>query len=198
MEKESFRGILPVVFIDIFKKTVDPKFNLPVQIVKQSTDPFIEKFDGSDVVNVGNYVDFIIHQCYVWREWDKWKDRFSLSWVFGSKAIERYNTAKKGVIYYQDLWLNELKLNRGVLKSSVIDPKKEHPMRKFVSFPPDDYTKERFLNTEMGFQFCISETLMWSPTSPPCLRCNYVLRCKDELRKQQPELLRLREESIKK
>lgn len=197
MEKESFRDILPALFSDIFRKTVDPKFNLPLPVIKQTTDPFIDRFDGSDTVNVGNYVDYIIHQCYVWKDWNKWKDRFALSWVFGIKAIERYQTAKQGAKYYQDLWLSDLKLNRNTIKGSVLDPKKEHPMRKFVDYPSDDYSKERFLNTEDGYVMCVTETLMWSPSSKPCSICKYVSKCKVELSKQYPELLRLREESIK-
>ncbi|MGL5016105.1 MAG: hypothetical protein ACRC6V_17770 [Bacteroidales bacterium] len=193
MDKESFKDVLPGLFTIIFKQTVNKDFDLPAPIIKQATDPFIDKFNKDNVINVGNYVDYIIHQCHIWREWDKWKKNFNLSWVFGSKAIERFTTSKPGVKYYQDLWLKEIGCTRESIKDRAFNPNREHPMQKFVHYPSDDIGKARFINTDMGYRFCVTETLMWSPSSDICVQCNYVEKCKSELNKQYPELLRLRE-----
>lgn len=182
------------MFLQIFPLTVDKTYKVPVKVVEsvsaKTSQLIFDREKG--MVSVGLIVDYIISQCYIWREWENWKYRFSLSWVFGSKAIDRFYTQKPGVKYYQDIWLSEFGLDREKFKTYFDNIGKEHPMRKYIYMESEEYSKSRFINTDMGYALCVQSTLLWSPMSKWCTQCSNATRCKELLIKTYPELYRLR------
>lgn len=192
MQIDEIRAKSEEIFTTLYVELVSSEFRFPkgysASILDEFTSEIIKRESG--MVSLGHIVDYCIHQVYLWRDVKRWKN-FTISWVFGKKAIGRFYDAKRGSRYYQDLWLKEHNLSRDELKLRFVEYK-EHPMRKFIYNEYEDRTKNMLLNLEAGRAICITSTTLYAPQSPICQICIFRKECELQLKITNPELHRLR------
>ncbi|MGL5690381.1 MAG: hypothetical protein ACRDD8_06105 [Bacteroidales bacterium] len=136
-------------------------------------------------------VDYCVRQAHIWRDMTKYKQQWNVNYAFGARAIERYYNSAKGLRHFEDRWLCAGGLSRDALRLMITAPG-EHPMQKYVFIEAEERTKFRLINTEFGFAVCEHSTLLWSPLSPACSKCNYTEKCRTRTQKLHPELYRIR------
>lgn len=195
MEQAKLKCKAKEVFLSVFSKTLDESFKFNDYTLSTTISKFIDTITPIEggLISLGMVVDYMICQSHAFREWDKWSDRFSASWFFSERAISRFYESKPGLKFYENKWLGELDIDREQLKLSFLS-KEEHPMRKFIHMESEEGTKMRFLNQDVGYGLCVGSTLMWSPMSEACRKCNYKQKCLESLKFTYPELYRLRTE----
>lgn len=139
-------------------------------------------------------VDFCVCQVYAISRFDAvYLKRWKVSHSFGQKALERFAANQQATRYYEDRWLRKYGLSRGVLVSYIRD-RREHPLFRYVFPRYEEVTKERALNTTVGYYICGISTLLWTPFSPACQQCCHAEACRERTRLNYPELYRIRTE----
>lgn len=160
----------------------------------------LEKFDKlfPNGASDGRVIDFLVYQIYRFRDLIAITgSRWNITWCFSDKAIEKFKNqflvseGKAGMLYYIDQWLEEGGLNRGMLEDLICE-QKEHRLAKHIYIQSEDYTKRRFVNTEVGVALCSKATTGWAPQSPICSSCKFADKCMRITEKKYPELVRLR------
>lgn len=121
---------------------------------------------------------------------------FKYSQVFGKAGVERFLESPSGSIYYEDLFLDRLKLTRNGLELMISE--QQHPHVQFINTKYENKLKRRKHNTKVGYYLCQKSTLGWNPHADVCLSCKWEHDCKANTRRKYPELYRLRVESINK
>lgn len=187
--------ILSDLFLYLWQGYIDDTYSVPSAVIEKEASKVIAEIKATDpLITIGTLVDYMVCNVYQWRDINRWQDRWQLNWVFGKKAVERFKNQKNGSKYYQDLWLGENDLTRDILYATVAPIKKEHPMRKYIETPHEESIKQRFLNQQKGFVLCVSNTLMYAPSSASCRSCSFAQECIKILKTKYPELYRLRHE----
>ena len=120
--------------------------------------------------------------------------RWKVSHSFGKKAIMRFFESHAGRRYYENRWLKENGVSRCALQASIAD-RSTHPFQRFIYPEYEDHTKLRLLSTDAGFAVCGLSTLLWTPFSPACRKCQQSESCRQRTERCFPELYRLRLEA---
>lgn len=180
---------LTTVFTEIQKRLVDSTYRFPkggaaTRIISVFLDQLEKEFG---TVTSERLVDVCVTIAYTYRERTKW----SLKQAFTPAAIKKMKESKRGVLFYQNQWLESKSLSRNSLLRLIKD-RKEHPQAKFIYIQAEEATKRRQLNRKTGFLLCQLSTLGWSPLSEMCGQCNFVEDCKRETERKYPEIFRLR------
>lgn len=196
MTKDEIKSKIEEVFTFLYTECVSPSFRFPQGYGAAIVDKFIDSVlvRESGMVNLGFVVDYCIHQAHLWRDNEKWEKRFNISWAFGPKAIDRFYGAKRGLRYYEELWLKDYDLSRESLRAKFTNVKGVHPLRKYIYIEAEDTSKAKLLNKASGWWICQTLTTLYAPQSPVCNKCDFKERCENLLKKKQPELWRLRTE----
>lgn len=193
MVNERLIKQITAVYTEIIKKTTNPKWKFPQGgLAMKCLDTFITSFtkDCGGVFNSKRMVDYCICQAHTFRDFTKdgkWKPAHS----FGPNALKKYGTKAYGKKFYEDKWLATGQLTRQHLYGMVED-KRQHPQAKYIYMPSEEITKDRYINSEIGYFLCQNSTLGWSPLSDACLKCKYIESCKKETERRFPELYRIR------
>ena len=110
------------------------------------------------------------------------------SWVFASKAIERWNalSAKSRQRFVQtDLKKkNDLRVKKGASTRLTELLKKVRPI--------EEGFKNEYLNTPRGLLWCKANTTLYNHRSSACTICDNKEECKELLRLNMPNVYRLR------
>ena len=190
--KQLLKVIQKIAFELISSKFSVPQGGATTRVITQALER-LEAKQGSQLSRE-RIIDYVVCSLYVFRErGTAWK----INQAFGPKSVDRFDT-NRGRRYYEDRWLSEANLSRGILLAMIID-RSDHPQARYIYMPMEEETKGRMLNSESGFLICQTSTLGWSPCSICCMECNNAERCKIETQKKFPEIFRLRtEHGIKK
>lgn len=195
MEKQEKNNIVIRIFSHLMKKTINDSFSFPGGgIAKKSVGNCIESLEKAykGEVTIERLVDYCVCQVYSVSKYnEELLSRWSVSHSFGNKAFVRFCQNTKGKRYFEDRWLQENGLSRGILSDFFVE-KKDHPLQKFINPDYEENTKIRMLNTEVGFYICQISTLLWNPFSNSCKACENAVRCKLVLQQKYSELYRLR------
>lgn len=180
-----------IVYAAIEKKLVDPTFKISgggatTRIITASLKRLEEEFGA---ISSERLVDYCISTAYFHRDKKK-----TLNHIFGPKSIERMKEHKRGIIFYQDEWLESGGLSRASLVALIKDRQK-HPHDKYIYVAFEEPTKLRHINQKVGYYVCQASTLGWSPLSDACSSCVFVENCKKETERKYPEIYRLRIEN---
>lgn len=189
MEKEKLTKQLTTVFTEIIKRLVNPTYRFPKGGANTRTiHTFLSKLEEEfGAVTCERLVDACITAAYSIRETPNW----TLKQVFGPATIKKIKDSKRGVLFYQNQWLEAKSLSRKSL-TDLIKDRKEHPQAKFIFIQAEEATKKRQLNRRAGFVLCQLSTLGWSPLSDACSQCSFIEDCKKETASKYPEIFRLR------
>lgn len=110
------------------------------------------------------------------------------SWVFGFKAIERWNLMPaKGRQYFVQTELkknNDLKIKKGASTRLTELLKKVRPI--------EERFKNEYLNTPRGLLWCKANTTLYNHKSSACTICENKEECKELLRLNMPSVYKLR------
>lgn len=112
---------------------------------------------------------------------------------FGPKARKRFAATTPVRRYHEDRWLQEAGLNRASLPLLLKD-RREHPLWQFLDPAYEEATKQRVVNTPVGYYVCGISTLLWNPFSAACRKCSRAEFCRKRTAARYPELYRLRRE----
>lgn len=200
MEKQEKINLTIRIFTYLMRETIRKSYVFPNGgITKRTMISYVEALESihNDGLCEGRIVDYCICQVYEARKYSELLlKRWNASYSFGKKAIQRYCQNTNGKRYYEDVWLKGYNISRDSLIALLV--KKEHPLQKFINPEYEERTKQRMLNSEVGFYICQISTLLWTPLSESCKNCKNNERCIKILKSKYPELYRLRmEESIK-
>ena len=110
---------------------------------------------------IWEYVSFQIAYWYN----KKTNNKFAVSWVFGEKAIQRWENKPENYLYYTQLFLNKLGIERPVFYYKVNLRIKFEEMRAL------------YFNTDKGFENC-SINSFYSNDSKYCEICDFKEICK--------------------
>lgn len=189
MEKEKLTKQLTTVFTEIIKKLVNPTFKFSQGgATTRTIHTFLDRLEKEfGTITSGRLVDACVTAAYTFRETPKW----TLKQAFGPSTIKRLRENKRGVIFYQNQWLETVSLSRQVL-IELIQDRRKHPQAKFIYIQAEEATKKRQLNKKAGYLLCQLSTLGWSPLSEACGHCNFTDDCKKETANKYPEIFRLR------
>lgn len=197
MEKERKIKAITSIFSTLMKSAVAPAFTFPkggiaTRAVSSCLEILEETYQGQ--VSNERIVDFCICQVHALSRFSKdYYGKWKVTHSFGKKAIERFKGNKQVHRYYEDKWLKEHKLSRGVLLLEIQD-RREHPLAPYIFPQHEEGTKKRALSTPVGYYICGISTLLYTPFSPACRNCRKAKECIERTRMNFPELYRIRME----
>ncbi len=149
--------------IDIFNYLLIKVFNQRfVNINNKSLDLFLsfyEKILTKDFI--WNYISF---QMAYWYD-KRIKHKISLNWFFGEKAIQRWENRPESFLYYNQLFLNKLGIEK------PISYYKTDLRSKFEEVRSKDF------NTDKGLENCLIGSF-YSEHSNYCKTCEFKDICK--------------------
>ena len=185
---------IKTVYSEIVKRLIDPTFKFPEGgKVNRQLSQFIKEFSKTTCgeFSASRLADYCVFQIHKNRE-SAYQRRLAPN-AFGKTAMSKYaSMSTRQKTHCENQWLSEANLTRAYLVSLINIKKKEHPLSKYIYMVSEEGTKQRFLDTEMGFMICKTSTLMWSPFSDTCNRCKNADKCKEETAIKYPELYRIR------
>lgn len=196
-KRELQRKQTALVFTTIIKKMIDPSFsikNLNGGSAIKTLDTCLDWLENSGYgeLSLERIVDYCVCQAYaISRYDDDYLDKWNIAHSFGQKATDRFSKTSKEIKYYEDKWLSSGSIHRLDLVKLISD-KKDHPQHKFLYPEYEDVTKSRMLNTDAGYYICGRSTLLWTPFSPICGKCQKAESCKKRTESEYPELYRIR------
>jgi hypothetical protein len=197
MEKQEKIDYVIRVFSFLMKRTVFPSFAFPgggragkaLAGCIESLESFFQGEPGEE-----RMIDYCICQVYaISRFAQDYLQKWNATHSFGKKAMERFKQNSPGKRYYEDIWLKRHGLSRAGLSEQFRD-RSSHPLQKFIFPEYEEKTKLRMLNSEVGFYICTISTLLWTPFSPVCRKCNHAEKCREIACRKYPELYRIRME----
>ena len=109
MENERWVRNTIVVYSEIIKK-IDPSFKLSkggatIRTITNFLKLLKDEYGG---ISAERIVDYCVCNLYAFRQRSTW----NIKSILGPSGIERLNNNKRGNIYYENKWLNELSLDR--------------------------------------------------------------------------------------
>lgn len=191
MEKEKLTKQIITVLTTLIQKQGNPTFKFPQGgAIARTLTKFISELETEfGKVTCERLVDACITGAYTCKN----VKPTPIKSILSSATIKRMREQKRGVIFYQEQWLEMIGTSRRDLVDSI-NTRTEHPHSRYIFIPSEEMTKKRQLNRKAGYMLCQLSTLGWSPLSDACAQCVFVDECKQETEKKYPELYRLRTE----
>lgn len=205
MRREFFRNISKDIFQEFYRATsLNHNYVLNMTKIDESV---LEKFlDFIDKTYNFNSIDHEWILNYVESNFNFWFDiptRFGkgivmFSWVFGKKAIERYEKIKK-MDTQRFRYGREIRKVVGIniqnkYRVTNKDSKSNTFYKKLAveTSVTEEKVKQKHLNSEEGFVVCVLQTTLYNHKSQFCLQCVYSTECKDTLKKTYEKIYKLR------
>lgn len=158
---------------------------------------YLDKIYGFGQINAMFLLNYIEYQFYYWHEFDDYrfgKGKIPINWVFGKKAFERYESIKDtDWNNFKFKRLEKLDIGAKILvKYNVLgstgDFRRDFNEMVVSSNPVEEMEKERFHNTEQGFEWCKIQTTLYNHKSHNCVVCDFREECKKILAVNYPKL----------
>ena len=197
MERQSMNKYVGQVF-SFLMKLVYPSFVFPKGgAAQKSVNDCLNALQNKySTLSRERIVDFCLCQVYTLSRFEKgYEKKWKASHSFGARATDRYFLQTPTHRRYQDRWLKENRLSRGMLHFLFQDRSK-HPLYKFIYPEYEEGTKGRLLGTSAGFYICQVSTMLWTPFSPTCNKCTFVEECRKITQQKYFELYRIRVEEF--
>lgn len=155
---------------DIFNKVYMQIYGFEYHFKNDKVEKLIKDFIDKININVGEQwlLDFIIFQFSYYDGMKTRFDRVYLNWIFGDKAIERWENRTEQQVYFANEFRRKLGINREFDKLNI----KEHNERE----------KLRFTDINDRLLYC-DELSLFSDSSDICKCCiNYQI-CYNHVRR---------------
>lgn len=155
----------------------------------QSWNLFVEYYKD---VNIGkdfvkSYVQYGIQSWFNPDMDELHKRNCRFSWIFGTRAIERYNklghetNVRMVRKYLKKEFDVEIKKKIGELKSVFLTVRKS-----------EESFKSEFFNTKKALKWCIANTSLYYHKSSFCASCIFKSECKEVLKLNYPKIYKVR------
>lgn len=196
MERDARIRVTVTLFETLVRRLLDASFRFPGGVAsRRVVGDCLEKLEqqcGGEL-SEERIADFCLCQAHAISRFnaDYLQRRWSASHSFGPKARERFTASTPQRRYHEERWLATAGLSRAQLPALVRD-RREHPLWQFLNPAYEEGTKNRVVNTPVGYYVCGFSTLLWNPFSEACRRCLRVERCQKRTSARYPELYRLR------
>jgi len=110
-----------------------------------------------------------------------------LSWTIGQKAFDRW--------IQRDIQRSAYREKVFVQTNDIVEFKEEQ--KQDLSFfhailSSEELEKKRYLNTELGFDWCLINTTLFKAQSPICFQCSFQNDCIEALQKNYPNVFNIR------
>lgn len=198
MEGNDKTRMTVVLFETLVRRLLDTSFRFPGgESGRRAVAGCLEilRANGSGALSDERIADFCICQVHVISRFgaDYLAHRWMPAHSFGAKARERFAAATPVRRHYEDRWLGEAGVSRTALPFLLKD-RQEHPLWQFLDPAYEEVTKQRVVNTSVGYYICGISTLLWNPFSATCGKCCRMEACRKRTAARYPELYRLRVE----
>lgn len=216
MNRIEFKSSTILTYEEFMKTvTTDSSFSLKLNgNIEKTLDNFIDWIDkkfSSDKIKSGllrvdyeflvKYFDYTFNY-WLWR-YDERNLKSSkhglksiqLNWCIGPSAIKRFEANSEKVEFTRfDRQLRKAGVKILDKLKSKTEEQKEAFRATFLSGANsiEEEEKEMFHNQPTGLLNCISNTTLYNPKSKFCESCNSRMLCKEVLKKQIPNLYKLR------
>jgi len=120
---------------------------------------------------------------------------FQLGWLIGVDARKRFkNNSSKVEFLKPKRQLRNAKVDILTKLKAQEKEQKEAFIATFLSGSNEieEEEKEMFYNTPEGFLNCIANTTLMNPKSELCMKCNLRQRCKEVLKREIPNIYKIR------
>lgn len=141
------------------------------------TEEFIRKF-----IEYGMQSWFNVDIDYTQRQ------NVRFSWIFGYKAIERWNALPANARQYYVS--TQLKKDYKIKRKKSSSPRLSALLTKVR--PIEEKFKQEYLNTPRGLLWCTANTTLFLHKSPSCAVCEFKDECKENLKMNMPNVYKLR------
>ena len=141
------------------------------------TEEFIRKF-----IEYGIHSWFNVDIDYTQRQ------NVRFSWVFGTKAIQRWNALPANARQYYVS--TQLKKDYNIKRKKAGSPRLSALLTKVR--PIEEKFKQEYLNTSRGLLWCTANTTLFLHKSPSCAVCEFKDECKANLKANMPNVYKLR------
>ena len=165
---------LAIRYFEYFKQKVDKnRFSISQNERKGLTNFFANLDKKNITINEEWLFDYLSFQ---FKYYHLMNTRFGqgatkVGWVFGKKAMDRFETKESNYLFFLRQFQKQFRLN---LKDLFIPKKKEN-----LTHSTDDIERERNHNTEIGFLNCIDYTNGYVEKNVLCLSCKFKKKCEN-------------------
>lgn len=200
MERDDKTRVTVALFETLVRRCLDASFRFPGgESGRRAVAGCLEvlRANGGGELSDERIADFCVCQVHAISRFDagylthRWMPAHS----FGPKARERFAATTPVRRYHEDRWLQETGLVRTALPLLLKD-RREHPLWQFLDPAYEEATKQRVVNTPVGYYVCGVSTLLWNPFSAACGECCRREVCRKRTAARYPELYRLRVEEV--
>lgn len=201
MTREECEQYSRDVYQDFYRETSMHKdfVYTPTEQDKTVLRKFVDYVDNTYGLNTAD-IDWVVN--YIESNFNFWWDvptRFGtgvimFSWVFGKKAIERYEKIKGKD---SKLARHRRSIRLGISLKIIDKYKKKETSQDLSEFvigirEAEEKEKTRYYNTEEGLLWCISQTTLYNHLSHNCIVCNFKDKCKIVLKDNYPKIYKKR------
>jgi len=202
MNRAKSRELCIEVFEEINRELLGrPTYELNLtQNDKVMLEKYLDYVDNTYNLEHCSYVFFVN---WIESGFNYWYKPFSkgihrmiyFNWVFGKKAIDRYERIKHKDNSLDHIKHRSLKTKAGIAILSKY--RKRHSKTKYreqyVKVNSIEETeKKRYYNTVEGFLWCVANTTLFNHRSNACILCKNKTNCKESLRESYPKVFKLR------
>lgn len=169
----------------------------------KSIDGFLHAMDkkyGLDTLGDNFFHDYMLFQFSYW-EWryengdTPFGQVFQIPWIFGSKAIKRWEGKKD--FWKKATFAKYKKVKKIDLESFTKIDKRKKP--DYININErEEKEKSLFFNTIVGQVHCQMTTTMFNTESEYCLGCKFAQKCKTQLAKTYPGIYLMRKKHERK
>jgi hypothetical protein len=170
-------------FIQNISSNEDFCYNL-LENEKKILEKFIKKNNKKGFDFLSKYIEF---QFNFWRGCEINFLKIRMSWIFGDKAVKRFEEKKQISPYFSHI-RKQIPLNI----TSILNPPNQN--YDYCEIKPwEEKEKERFFNKKEGLIWCLDVTTLYNPKSIFCEDCNNKFTCKNLLETNLPKVYKKRE-----
>lgn len=199
MEREDCKALCLSIFSDIsrelFQNRFDTKLSYSDQVLFERFLDYVENTYGFSKVGTVFFANWIESSFNYWVTQRKTYERIFFNWIFGKKAIARYEKIK-----HKDFLLNHSKFRTlrskyGISSMRNIRNKENDEFYKdmYKSLNPVEESYKNLCQVEdEKLAYCIQFTSLYNQASEHCLFCKFKENCKKVLLLNYPKLYKLR------
>jgi len=190
---KKFEDLCSEIYQEFIREiTLNPDF---VVYLKDADNKTIEKFKNhfqSKINKSSLGAAFVVYYCeYQFNYWRDMKTKFGknviyFSWIFGKKAIVRYDE------YHSKIFSRNIRQDIGQKILAKFTQAKRSVDFFLKINNVEEGEKHRFLNKEEGLMWCVQNTSLYNNLSKNCLMCLSAINCKEILKNNFPKLYKKR------
>lgn len=149
----------------------------------------VKAFTESDMLHEAYMEKYFEYQFNHWYDYtsESTAGRIQIEWIVGKKAFERWKKA--------DPIISAFVVRKNLRKDVNFKSRLEKENWNMIIIEPNEVEereKERFHNTNQGYNYCLISTTLYNHKSTNCIACKNSTRCKENLKNVFPKIFKKR------